>query len=147
MKKLTKTLMYVLTVHAIVILLVLAFSPATSHAGGFFNLDFIGEGVKAWKDAEWKKLLIISIRDSMTSWILITAMVGGVISAVAIGMLAHYYAKVLLATMRDNTITKPEMVVIILASVVIVAAFSVLWNFARLFLRASEAGLMELVGS
>ncbi len=125
--------------------LVMLLLQSNSLASGFFSLDFVGDSVSAWKGAEWKKLLIVTLKDSTNALILMVAMVGGVICAVTIGVLANYYAKIALSILADGHVNRGEGIVVAATTIIMGGALAILAMFALLFYKVASVGLSELI--
>lgn len=116
--------------------------PARAEAGWF---DFVGEAAGAISDATWKVALIKALERTLPSLILLTCIVGAIVSswgAAYLSMRLHETAK---AALKDDAVSLSEWVVLgVLAAATLPTVAGLLW-FAWFLATAAHSGLTELM--
>ncbi|MEE9499586.1 MAG: hypothetical protein V3V24_09635 [Nitrospinaceae bacterium] len=124
------------------LLLAALLMPADAHAGFF---DFIGEAATAVSDATWKVYLIKAIERTLPSLILLTCIVGAILSyfgAAKLGMRLHETAR---TALRDGEVSTAEWSILGTLTVVTLPIVLMLLWFGYFLMTAAQSGLSELM--
>lgn len=111
---------------------------------GWFDLG-IGKAVEAVSDATWKVMLIRAIERSFPSIILLTCIVGTIVSAWGMAYLVARFHETIKTTLQDGRVSPAEWALTGFSALLTLAVSIYLGWFSFLLLQASRSGLAELM--
>lgn len=111
---------------------------------GWFDLG-LGRAVEAVSDATFKVILVRAIERLFPSIILLTCIVGTIVSAWGMAYLLARFHESVRAALRDDRVTAAEWVLVGFSGLLTLAVGVFLGWFSFLLMRASQSGLAELM--
>lgn len=111
---------------------------------GWFDIG-LGEAVKGISDATWKVVLIKAVERSFPSIILLTCIVGTIVSAWGMAYLVARFHEIVRESLRDGRVTGAEWFFNIFCGALTLGISAYLGWFSFLLFTASKSGLAELM--